>query len=117
MTIKKTLAAAVLAAATLAAASSGANAGKVNFHFSIGMPNGGAIHFGNVGGYHPGPTKLSCWKGRKVVKNYGYKWVKKIECQGPVYTYKARKKIGGVFHKFRVRVNAWNGNIVQVVPI
>ena len=34
------------------------------------------------------PTPITCGAAKSLVKNAGYKKVKKIECNGPVYTFK-----------------------------
>ena len=37
------------------------------------------------------PDPISCKAAKKLVKNAGYKKVKKIECNGSVYTFKVKK--------------------------
>ena len=48
------------------------------------------------------PPKISCKAAKKLVKTHGYKKVRKIECDGYVYTFKA-KKYG---KKYAIAINA-----------
>ena len=51
--------------------------------------------------------KMSCRAAKKKVKNAGYKKVRKIECNGSVYTFKGKKN--GI--KYAIAINATTGNI------
>ncbi len=50
---------------------------------------------------------ISCKAARKLVKNAGYHKIKTIECNGAVYTFKAKKN----GHKMAVAVNAYSKQV------
>jgi hypothetical protein len=82
---------AALATAIAATPISTANAGDIDFGFTITGPNGGSISFGTGGGYGGGyDYDMSCWEARDYLKGE-FKKVQKIECNGDVYTFKVRK--------------------------
>jgi hypothetical protein len=48
------------------------------------------------------PSPITCKAAKSLVKDAGYKHVKRIECNGPVYTFKAKKN----GNKLVVAINA-----------
>ena len=56
------------------------------------------------------PTPVSCKGAKKLVKNAGYKKVKKIECDGTIYTFKAKKNGA----KLVVTVNKYSKTISEI---
>lgn len=48
------------------------------------------------------PPRISCKSAKKLVKNAGFKKVRKIECDGYVYTFKGKKNGS----KYAVAINA-----------
>ena len=59
------------------------------------------------------PHKISCRKGRKIVRWSGFRRVRPIKCPGRFYVYRA-KKWG---HVYRVRVHSRRGFIAGVRPL
>ena len=85
---KTVLAAAALATMIAAAPVTSANAGDIDFGFTIETPHG-SFSFGD-GDYHAPDYSMSCWEARDYLKGE-FKKVQKIECNGDVYTFKVRK--------------------------
>ena len=56
------------------------------------------------------PNPVSCKGAKKLVKNAGYKKVKKIECNGTIYTFKAKKNGA----KLVVTVNKYSKAISEI---
>ena len=111
--IGKSLIAAAAVAATvgLALPASQAQAG-VGINIGIGLGGG---YF--PGYYEPGypvyqPNYISCKKGRNIVDNSGFNFVKAVDCSLPGYRYTGWKN----GKKYLVSVNRW-GNIFKVQKI
>jgi hypothetical protein len=85
---KTVLATAALATIIAATPVTSANAGDIDFGFTITGPNG-SLSFGTGGGFTP-DYDMSCWEARDYLKGE-FKKVQKIECNGDVYTFKVRK--------------------------
>ena len=55
-------------------------------HGGYGHGHGG---YGNGGyGYN---RRISCYRGKRIVRNQGYRFVRAIDCRGSVYKFKARR--------------------------
>jgi hypothetical protein len=55
---------------------------------------------------------ISCEEGRDMVRDSGFRKVRSLDCDGPRYSYRARR--GG--DTFIVRVSSRSGNIISVRP-
>ncbi len=116
MIAKSLIAAAAIATTmTLTLPASQAQAG-VDINIGIGV--GGIPGYYNPGYpvYNPGYPKykysISCGKGRNIVDNHGFNFVKAVDCKLPGYKYTGWKN----GKKYVVSVNRW-GNIVNVHKI
>jgi hypothetical protein len=58
------------------------------------------------------PTLMTCKNARQLVRNNGYKKVRKVECNGAVYTFTAKKEKKGP--KVVVKVHALTGTVSEV---
>lgn len=68
---------------------------------------------GGVVGVEPGillPDPVSCKGAKELVKNAGYKKIEKIECNGTVYTFKAKKN----GQKYVVTVNRYSKQVAAI---
>jgi hypothetical protein len=57
--------------------------------------------------------RISCWEGRRIVRNAGYRRVKTMKCHGEVYRYRGWRR----GHQWRVSVDADTGRIIRARPI
>ena len=108
-------AAAVATTMTLALPASQAQAG-VDINIGIGLGAFPGYYDPGYPVYNPGYPKykshISCNKGRKIVDNSGFNFVKAIDCKLPGYRYTAWKN----GKKYVVSVNRW-GSIFKVQKI
>jgi hypothetical protein len=108
-------AAAVATTMTLALPASQAQAG-VDINIGIGVGGFPGYYDPGYPVYNPGYPKyknhISCKKGRNIVDNSGFNFVKAIDCSLPGYRYTAWKN----GKKYVVSVNRW-GNIYKVHKI
>ena len=93
---------------------------KVKLNVQIGIPGGyyGGPYYGgggyygkphHGGGYYGGwaPRRVSCGRGKRLVRSYGYRFIVPIDCRGRVYKYKASR--GG--NRFILKMKSRNGRI------
>ncbi len=92
---------------------------KVRFDVHIGGPGyyGGHGHgHGRWGGGHGGwgnghggwgHRRISCHRGKRIVRNHGYRFITPIDCSGSVYKYKASR--GG--SRYILKMKSRNGRI------
>jgi hypothetical protein len=71
--------------------------------------------------YHPGypdyddeddyddQDYISCWEGRRIVRQYGFREVRPTRCSGEVYRYRAVKR----YRLWSIRVSARSGRIID----
>jgi hypothetical protein len=59
--------------------------------------------------YETEPDGISCREGRQIVRQEGFRRVRAVDCDGPIYSYNATKRR----HKVTVLVNL-DGDIVRV---
>lgn len=111
----KTAMLAVVAVATALFAFQPAQAdAKVSFNFVITAPVGPGPAPGPGYGPAPAPHKLSCHTVRKILhKKYGFYHIKAYDCKGKSYWYFAKQN----GHVFKVKVSAFNGQIIRQIPI
>ncbi len=110
--ITKSLIAAAAIASTMAVALPASQAQAANIDINIGFGVGGfgpGYHYGH--GYF-GPNRISCKKGRNIVDNSGFNFVKPVDCSLPGYKYTAWK----AGKKYVVSVNRF-GAIYKVNKI
>lgn len=72
------------------------------------------------GGTYPYPgyddedeERISCWEGRREVRQAGFRNVRPVRCSGDIYRYSAVRR----GHNWTVRVDAYSGQIVSVRPV
>ncbi len=73
------------------------------------------------GGTYPYPDydddydeeRISCWEGRREVRQAGFRNVRPVRCSGDIYRYNAIRR----GHSWTVRVDAWSGRIVSIRPV
>ena len=58
--------------------------------------------------YAPGPARLGCSAGARIVWNHGFNNVQALSCGGPVLVYDATRN----GRHWTVRINPWNGRIL-----
>ncbi len=103
---------------------------KVKLNVQIGVPGGyygggyygggyygGGYYGGGHGGYYGGghgggygrwaPRRISCARGRRIVRNSGYRFVVAIDCRGSTYKFKGTR--GGA--RFLLKMKSRNGRI------
>jgi hypothetical protein len=86
---KTVLAAAAFATMIAVAPVTSAHASPdIDFGFTIETPHG-SISFGDDD-YDAPDYEMSCWEAKDYLKSYFHK-VKKIECNGDIYTFKVRE--------------------------
>lgn len=56
---------------------------------------------------------ISCWEGRRIVREAGYRGVATITCYGEIYRYRGWKR----GHQWRVSVDSDTGRIIRVRPL
>lgn len=112
MTFKTTLIAAGALIAASAATVSSAQADNVNFGFYFGTPNAG-IQFGPGYRHDRGPRwsrpALSPWQIRRLLFDAGFRNVRRLERQGPIYVARAVSYDGFLY---TLRLSADNGRII-----
>jgi hypothetical protein len=114
--IGKTLIAAAAVATTMAVLPASQAQAGVDVNIGIGL--GAFPGYYNPGypvydpGYPVHKNNISCKKGRNIVDNSGFNFVKPIDCSLPRYKYTAWKN----GKKYVVSVNRW-GSIVKVQKI
>jgi hypothetical protein len=116
--LKKSLiaAAAVAAAFTVAAPVEQASA-KTNIDIHLGF-GGWGPGYGYGYGYYPvhRPYRphwgVSCFTGKRIVRNHGFRNIHAVDCSRPVYQYRAWK----FGNPYRVKVGV-GGNILSVRPL
>jgi len=67
----------------------------VDVRFGIGVPGYGYSHSPHYGGdydFHRPYRRLSCWQAKQLVRDHGFHRVRKIECNGRVYTFEAVRR-------------------------
>lgn len=87
---------------------------KVKFDIHIGVPGGyhggghwGHGHSGHWGHGGWGKRRISCYRGKRIVRNHGYRFIVPIDCSGSVYKFKARR--GGA--RYLIKMKSRNGRI------
>ncbi len=101
---------------------------KVKIGVSIGIPGGfygggyyGGGHGGGYGGGHGGyygnphggygggwaARRINCNRGRRILRNKGYRFIKMVDCAGSVYKYKA--SMGG--NRYLLKMKSRNGRV------
>ncbi|VAV98832.1 hypothetical protein MNBD_ALPHA08-1332 [hydrothermal vent metagenome] len=91
---------------------------KVKFNVHIGIPGGfyggpgygGGYYGGGYGGGYSGgwaPRRINCNRGRRILRNNGYKFIKMVDCAGRVYKYKASR--GG--KRYLLKMKSRNGRV------
>ena len=83
-----------------------------------GGGNGGGWGGWGGGGFgiviNPGPQRyyeddrISCRTGKRIVRNFGYRRVRVIECRGNIYTYKGKRGS----RVYRLSVDSFDGVLV-----
>ena len=58
---------------------------------------------------------ISCWEGRREVRNAGFRDVRTIRCSEESDTYRYIGRRGG--RSFTIRVDAYSGDIVSIRPL
>ncbi len=124
---KSMIAAGAIAVSLVAFQPTTASAGTdVNFYFGFGGGNHGSHggHGGHGGGWGGGwggnhgggwgNHRLTCREARRNLRHsYGFRRIRAIECNGRRYTFRARR--GG--HVWRVKVNAFTGEVIRMRPL
>lgn len=114
---RNTLFAAAAIATSLVAFQPAEAEAKVQFNFVITAPVGPGPGPGvapGPGHVAPAPHKLSCSTVRKILHNkYGFYKIKAYDCKGKSYWYFAKFQGQG----FKVKVSAFNGEIIRQIPI
>jgi hypothetical protein len=75
-------------------------------------------------GYHPYPPpyyddeeddedQISCWEGKRIVRERNFRRVRPMKCQGTIYRYQAFKN----GRPWLVRVNSYSARIVSARPM
>ncbi len=73
---------------------------RVNFDVSIGFPGAyypAPYYAGGYygGGYYVAPRhrsrRVSCARGKRIVRNHGYRNVRAVDCRGSVYKFEGRR--------------------------
>jgi hypothetical protein len=76
-------------------------------------------------GYHPYPTpdyddededsrgQISCWEGKRIVRERHFYRVHPMRCEGAIYRYQAFKN----GHPWVVKVNSYSARIVSARPL
>lgn len=91
---------------------------KVHFDIHLGGPGyyggGHGGHWGGHGGRwgnggHWAPRRISCSRGRRIVRNHGYHGISAIDCRGSVYKFKAWR--GG--NRYLLKMKSRNGRIYR----
>ena len=59
------------------------------------------------GWYRPVRARISCERGRNIVRNQGFRNVDRVECSGPTYTYRATRN----GKRLSVYVNSRTGGV------
>jgi len=104
----------------MASAPLAAHAGNVSEVIPIRSP----YHYGGGNPYpYPGndedddddnyEERISCWEGRREVRQSGFRNVRAVRCSGDIYRYRATRR-GKIWS---VRLDAWSGQIVSVKVI
>lgn len=57
--------------------------------------------------------RISCWEGRREVRQAGFRNVRPLRCSGDIYRYNAIRR----GHNWTVRVDAWSGRILSARPV
>jgi hypothetical protein len=96
MNLRNALCAAALAVPmTMAGATQSMADTDVDVRFGIGFPGYGYSHSPHYDGdydfYRP-YRRLSCWQAKQLVRDRGFHRVRKIECNGRVYTFEAVRR-------------------------
>ena len=114
--IKSTIVAAAAAAAFVMAPTEGK--ADVNLHFGLNAPGFGIYtdrgHRYRNRGYDRrhryNNSRMSCREARRLVRSHGFRRIRPLDCNGRVYTFRARRH-GDVY---RIRVNARRHSISRV---
>jgi hypothetical protein len=64
---------------------------------------------------HHHRERISCWEGRREVRNAGFRDVRTIRCSDESDTYRYIGRRGD--RSFTIRVDAYSGDIVSVRPL
>ncbi len=56
---------------------------------------------------------ISCGEGRRVLRSYGFRYIRVLRCGGEIYSYQAVKR----YRPWIVRVSARSGRIISVRPV
>lgn len=96
MNLRNALCAVALAVPmTMAGATQSMADTDVDVRFGIGFPGYGYSHSPRYGGdydFHRPYRRLSCWQAKQLVRDRGFHRVRKIECNGRVYTFEAVRR-------------------------
>jgi hypothetical protein len=98
MNLRNALCAAALAVPmTMVGATQSMADTDVDIRFGIGFPGYGygyshSPHYDGDYGFHRPYRRLSCWQAKQLVRDRGFHRVRRIECNGRVYTFEAVRR-------------------------
>jgi hypothetical protein len=52
---------------------------------------------------------ITCWDGERILRNRGFRDVRRVDCRGRFFVYHARRGVG----RFEIAVSAHNGRVVD----